>query len=144
MDRTELERLDDMGMSAWDQHDADAWEALFADDFIYYDWTAPEPITDKAGLRATFEGWMRAFPDMKVSTVRRVVGDDAVAAEIEFRATNSGPMVMGGMEMPATDRSVLGRGSYIAVARDGKIVEFRAHPDAAGMMMQLGLMQMPS
>ncbi len=73
-----------------------------------------------------------------------MIDEDAVAAEIEFRGTNSGSMVMGRMEVPATNRPVLGRGSHIAVARDGKIVEFRSHPCAAGMMMQLGLLQMPS
>jgi len=35
---------------------------------------------------------------------------------------------------------VVGRGSYIGRVKDGKIIEFRSHPDAAGMMMQLGLM----
>jgi hypothetical protein len=49
-------------------------------------------------------------------------------------------MVMGGNEIPATNRTVTGRGTYFARVRDGKIVEFSSHPDAAGMMMQLGLM----
>ncbi len=50
---------------------------------------------------------------------------------------------MGGMELPPTGRGITGRGSYIAKVRDGKIVEFRSHPDVAGMMMQLGLMPQP-
>ena len=49
-------------------------------------------------------------------------------------------MAMGGMEIPPTGKSAQGRGSYIARVKDGKIVEFRSHPDAAGVMMQLGLM----
>jgi steroid delta-isomerase-like uncharacterized protein len=143
MSKEELERLDDQGMSAWNDHDADAWVEMFADGFVYHDWTVPEPIRDPAALRALFEAWQTAFPDMKTTTVARVVGEDSVAAEIEFTGTNTGPMVMGGMEIPPTGKSVLGRGSYIAKAKDGKVVEFRAHPDAAGMMMQLGLMQAP-
>ncbi len=140
MSREELEQLDDQGMAAWDQHDADAFVALLADDFVWSDWTLPEPIRDKDGARNYFNSWATAFPDMKVKQVSRVVGDDAVAAEIEFTGTNTGPMVMGGMEMPPTNRSVVGRGSYIGRVKDGKIIEFRSHPDAAGMMMQLGLM----
>jgi steroid delta-isomerase-like uncharacterized protein len=138
--KEELERLDDQGMSAWDNHDGNAWVDLFADDFVWHDWTTPEPIRDKEGALKYFNGWMQAFPDMRVTTVDRVIGEDAVAAEIEFSGTNTGPLVMGGMEMPATNQSVTGRGSYIARVRDGKIIEFRSHPDAAGMMMQLGLM----
>ena len=143
MDRSELERLDDHGMAARDSHDADAWADLFADEFAYHDWTLPEPIRDKQALRDAFGAWMQAFPDMSTTTVARVVGEDSVAAEITFTGTNSGPMVMGGMEMPPTGKAVTGRGSSLAKARDGKIVEFRAHPDAAGIMMQLGLMSPP-
>ena len=140
MQKAELEALDDRGMAAWSNHDPDAWADMFADEFVYHDWTVPEPIRDKAALRTYFGAWMTAFPDMKVSSVSRVVGDDAVAAEIVFDGTNTGPMVMGGMEMPPTGKSAQGRGSYIARVKDGKIVEFRAHPAAAGVMMQLGLM----
>ena len=140
MEKSELEAMDDRGMAAWSNHDPDAWVEMFADEFTYHDWTVPEPIRDKESLRASFMAWMTAFPDMAVSTVSRVVGDDAVAAEIAFTGTNTGPMAMGGMEMPATGKSATGRGSYIATVKDGKIVEFRSHPDAAGVMMQLGLM----
>jgi steroid delta-isomerase-like uncharacterized protein len=142
VNKQELEALDDQGMAAWSNHDADAWDQMFADGFTYYDWTVPEPITDRMALRQAFQAWMTAFPDMHLTTVKRVIGDDAVAAEIEFHGTNSGPMVMGGMEMPPTNKAVVGRGSYIVSVRDGKIVEFRAYPDAAGVMMQLGLMNM--
>lgn len=140
MSREELERIDDQGMSAWDSHDADTWVNLFADDFVVNDWTLPEPIRDKDAIRAYFNSWMTAFPDMSVKQTNRVVGDDAVAAELEFTGTNTGTMVMGGMEMPPTNKAIVGRGSYIARVRNGKVVEFNAHPDAAGIMMQLGLM----
>jgi predicted ester cyclase len=138
--KEELERLDDQGMAAWDAHDGNAWVDLFADDFVWHDWTTPEPIRDREGALQYFNGWMQAFPDMRVTTVDRVVGEDAVAAEIEFSGTNTGSLMMGGMELPPTNKSVTGRGSYIARVRDNKIIEFRSHPDAAGMMMQLGLM----
>ena len=143
MTKEELERLDDQGMAAWDAHDVEAWVDLFADDFVWYDWTTPEPIRTKDGARGYFNSWMQAFPDMRIKTVNRVVGEDAVAVELEFHGTNNGPLVMGGMELPPTNKSVVGRGSYFARARDGKIVEFSSHPDAAGMMMQLGMMPTP-
>jgi len=140
MSREELERLDDQGMSAWDAHDGEAFVSLFADDFVWNDWTVPEPIRDKQGARAYFDGWITAFPDMRVKQTNRVVGDDAVAAEIEFSGTNTGPMVMAGNQIPPTNKTVTARGSYIARFRDGKVVEFSSHPDVAGMMMQLGFM----
>ena len=138
--KEELERLDDQGMAAWNDHDAEAFVSLFADDFVWNDWTAPEPIRDKEGARQYFNGWMTAFPDMQAKIINRVVGDDAVASEIEFTGTNTGPMVMGGNQVPPTNKTVTGRGSYIARFSGGKVVEFSSHPDVAGMMMQLGFM----
>ena len=140
MNRAEIEELDDRGMKSWDDHDADAFLSLLADDFTWHDWTLPEPMRDKEAARQYFQGWVTAFPDMKVNTRSRVVGDDAVAAEIEFTGTNTGPMVMGGNEVPPTNKAIVGRGSYIARVSGGRIVEFRSHPDIAGMMMQLGFM----
>jgi len=69
-----------------------------------------------------------------------VVGDNAVATELEFTGTNSGSMSMDGMEVPATNKAVTGRGAYMARVRDGKVAELRSFPDAAGLMVQLGLM----
>jgi steroid delta-isomerase-like uncharacterized protein len=143
LSKEELEQIDAAGMAAWDNHDPDAWVSLFADEFAWHDWTLPEPITDKHAARAHFLTYTTAIPDMRSKTIDRVIGEDSVAAEVEWTGTNSGPIVMGGMELPATNKVVTGRGSYIYHVRDGKIVEFRAHPDAAGLMVQLGLMPRP-
>ena len=140
MSKEDIERIDDRGMAAWDAGDGQAFADLFAHDFVVTDTTVPEPIRSRDGVVAYVQAWNTAFPDMSVKQTNRVIGEDSVAAEVEFQATNTGPMVMGGMEMPATGKSVIGRGAYFARIRDGKVVEFSAHPDAAGMMMQLGLM----
>jgi len=143
MSREEIERLDRQGLAAWDSHDPDAFVSMFADDFVWFDWTVPEPMRDREAARQYFNGWVTAFPDMKTTSVSRVVGDDAVATEIEWSGTNTGPMVMGGNQIPPTNKSVTGRGTYFARFRDGKVVEFRSHPDVAGVMMQLGMMPPP-
>jgi steroid delta-isomerase-like uncharacterized protein len=140
MSNEDIERIDDQGISAWDSHDADAWIDLLADDFVLTDWTMPEPIRTKDGAKQYFNGWVTAFPDMRLKLINRVVGEDAVAAEVEFMGTNTGPMVMAGNEIPPTNKAVTGRGTYFARIRGGKVTEFNAHPDVAGMMMQLGFM----
>lgn len=137
---TEIEQIDEQGMAAWDRHDAPAFVALLAADFVWTDLTVPEPMRSRDEARQYMQAWFTAFPDMRVKQTNRVVGQDAVAAEVEFTGTNSGPMTMGGMEIPPTGRSVLGRGSYFARVEDGRIVRFSSHPDVAGVMMQLGLM----
>lgn len=140
MSKEDIQALDEKALGAWDAHDADAFVSVFADQFEWRDWTMPEPIRDKEAARRYFQNWIGAFPDMKTTSVRRVVGDDAVATEIEWTGTNSGPMVMGGNEIPPTNKAVIGRGTYMARVKDGKVVEFSSHPDVAGMMMQMGMM----
>jgi predicted ester cyclase len=143
MDRAELERLDDEGIGSWDRHDADAFVNLLASDFVLTDWTVPEPIRDKNGARAYVNAWFTAFPDISLKRLDRLIDGNSVAGELEFTGTNTGTMAMGGMEMPPTNKTIQGRGTYfVRVNDEGKIVEFRAHPDAAGMMMQLGMMKM--
>jgi predicted ester cyclase len=140
MSREDLERLDDQGIAAWDTHDPDLWESIFADKFQLIDRALPGPITDREGVRAYAQAWFTAFPDMKVTQVRRLVDGDQVGAEIQFTGTNSGPMMMGGKEIPPTGKTVVGHGVYFARADGGKVVEFSAAPDVMGVMAQLGLM----
>jgi steroid delta-isomerase-like uncharacterized protein len=138
--KQDLERIDDLGMAAWDNHKPESFLELFADDFEWRDDTVPQPMHSRDEAAAYMKNWFTAFPDMHTRTTNRVIGEDSVAAEIEFTGTNSGPLAMGGMELPATGKSVVGHGTYFARVRDGKVIEFHSHPDAAGMMMQLGMM----
>ena len=140
MTKDEIKRIDDAGIAAWDKHDVEAFVGQLADRFTWHDWTMPEPMRDKAAARQYFNGWVTAFPDMRTKQLNRVIGDDSVAAELEFSGTNSGPLVMGGKTIPATKKKIVGRGTYFARISGGKIIEFRSHPDLAGLMMQLGLM----
>ncbi len=140
MSREEVEGIDDQGMAAWGSHDAQGFANIFGDDFVVNDVATPEPITEKGGVRAYAQAWFTAFPDMSVKQTNRVVSDDAVAAEVQFTGTNTGPMMMAGNEIPPTGKTVIGRGTYFARVRDGKVVEFNSYPDIAGMMMQLGFM----
>ena len=52
MTKDELKRIDDQGLAAWDEHDGAAFVNLLADDFVWYDWTTPQPIRDKKAARA--------------------------------------------------------------------------------------------
>ncbi|MEU4290242.1 hypothetical protein AB0E63_18635 [Kribbella sp. NPDC026596] len=47
---------------------------------------------------------------------------------------------MAGAQIPPTGRRVVGRGACFARFEGDQVVEFRAYPDLAGMMMELGLL----
>jgi predicted ester cyclase len=77
---------------------------------------------------------------MRVKETNRIATDDAVAAELEFTGTNTGPMMMAGRTIPPSGRTLFGKGAYFPRIKDGKIVQYSTHPDVAGLMMQLGFM----
>jgi predicted ester cyclase len=70
------------------------------------------------------------------------VTENYVAAELDFEGTNTGALQLasGAPAIPATGRKVIGKGTYFVRFENGKPVEVHSYPDAAGMMMQLGLM----
>src|SRR5262245_19376057 len=135
----DLAKLGDRGMKAWSDRDADAFMALLADRFEWQDDTHTAPMRTETEAREYMQAWFTAFPDLKVKTLNRVIGDDSISAEIEFAGTNTGPLEMGGQRIPATNRSITGHGTYFAKVRDGRMTEFHSHPNVAEMMRQLGL-----
>ncbi len=140
MQRRDVERVDEQGFAAWNEHDPDRFVALLGDKFVWRDAAMPGPMTSPDEARAYVQSWLTAFPDMHLQRTNRLVDEDRVAAELEFTGTNTGPVNMGGQEIPATGRRVTGHGTYFSRVENGKIVEFSTYPDVAEMMAQLGMM----
>jgi predicted ester cyclase len=82
---------------------------------------------------------------MKITVKNRVVTEDQIASEIEFAGTNTGALYLapGAPPIPPTGKTVNGKGTYFVRFQDGQPVEVHTYPDAAGMLMQLGLLPMP-
>jgi steroid delta-isomerase-like uncharacterized protein len=135
-------RLDEEFMAAWNAHDPDRALAVLADDIVWQDIGNPELMRGQTVVRQYLQSWFTAFPDLKAEVKNRVVSEDQVAAEVGFTGTNTGPLQMapGAPAIPATGKKVTGKGTYFVRIRNGKAVEVHSYPDAAGMMMQLGLM----
>lgn len=142
----DVKRIDERALAAWgDAHDVGAFLALCADDILWRDVSFPEPLRGKAAVQQYMQGWLTAFPDIRAKSTNRVVTEDSVACEIEWSGTNNGPLQgpPGTPALPPTGKRVNGKGAYFARVGNGKIVEFSAHPDMAGTLMQLGIMPSP-
>ena len=129
MSRDDLVRLDDQQTEAFNRGDADAFLDQLADNFVWIDDSAPEPIRDRDSARRYMQGWMTAFPDMRVRVTNRVVG------ELDMG---------GGNRVPATGRNVNFRGSSFFRARNGRVTEFHTYADNMSMLTQLGLAEAPA
>lgn len=140
MSREENERLATEFVASWTAHDAAASAAFVVEGGTWKDVSMAEPMRDHAAMAQYVQGWNTAFPDLSARLVGCVANDDAVAAEIEFTGTNTGPLQMGaGPAMPPTGKQVLGKGTFFGRVQDGKFRELRTYPELAGMMMQLGM-----
>jgi steroid delta-isomerase-like uncharacterized protein len=137
-------KLDEEFIAAWNAHDPNAAVAVLSEDVVWQDVAGPAPMRGKDAIRSYLGAWFTAFPDLDGVVKNRVVTEDQIAAEIEFTGTNSGPLQLmpGVPAIPATGRKVTGKGTYFVRVQNGKGVEVHSYPDAAGLMMQLGLMPM--
>jgi Predicted ester cyclase len=137
-------KLDEDFMAAWNAHDPNAAVAVLAEAVVWQDVSSPQPMHGKDAIRSYLDGWFTAFPDLEGVVKNRVVTEDQIAAEIEFTGTNRGPLQLaaGAPAIPATGKRVIARGTYFVRVQNGKGVEVHSYPDAAGLMMQLGLMPM--
>ena len=137
-------KLDEEEIAAWNAHDVERAAAIFSDDVVWQDTGSPQVMNGKDAVRQYLHGWFSSFPDIKINVTNRVATEDHVASELEFVGTNTGDLQLGpGMTIPATGKSVHGKGTYFVRFEKGKPVEVHSYPDLAGMMMQLGLMPMP-
>lgn len=135
-------KLDEEEIAAWNAHDVERAVAIFPDDVVWHDVSIPQPLKGKDAIRQYLQGWFSAFPDIKITVKNRVVTEDQVAAELEFMGTNKGALQLSpnAPAIPVTGKAVTGKGTYFVRFKNGKPVEVHTYPDAAGMMMQLGLM----
>jgi steroid delta-isomerase-like uncharacterized protein len=136
-------KYDEEEIAAWNAHDVERALAVFPDNVMWQDAGTPQAM-NKDGIRQYLQGWFSAFPDIKITVTNRVITEDQVAAELNFVGTNTGDLQLApGASIPATGKTVHGRGTYFVRFKGGKPVEVHSYPDLAGMMMQLGLMPMP-
>ena len=135
---------DEEEIAAWNAHDVERALAVFPDNVVWQDTGSPQ-VMNKDSIRQYLQGWFSAFPDIKITVKNRVVTENYVAAELDFEGTNTGALQLApnAPAIPATGRKVNGKGTYFVRFENGKPVEVHSYPDAAGMMMQLGLMPMP-
>jgi steroid delta-isomerase-like uncharacterized protein len=142
--KEELARLDDAGIASWDRHDADAFVDLFADSFEWVDDTQPAPMHSRDEALRYSRSWFTAFPDLHLRETNRIIGDDSIASEVELTGTNRGPLTVGDRQIPPTGRKISSRATVFIRTENGKIREFHTHPDAMGMMAQLGVIDGPA
>ncbi len=114
--------------------DIDGFGDLLRDDMVEHEETPGFPQT-KDGVKAFFNAYITAFPDLRMHVEDVIASGDKVVARFRATGTNTGDF----MGMPATGKSVDVQGiDIIRFGDDGKAAEHWGVFDAMAMMQQLG------
>jgi steroid delta-isomerase-like uncharacterized protein len=127
---------------AFNAHDAERMRTSYAPDAVF---EAPGGVRLEGpeAITAYALGWLRAFPDGHLVIHSRTGGDDLVAQEFHFEGTHTDTLSGAAGDIPATNRSISGRGINVFGVRDGKIVSEHLYFDQVELLTQLGLMPEP-
>jgi len=119
------------------QHDIDAFAALFSDKYVNHQVSAAAPpptnIPPKQGSVAFFKARLVGLPDLKVEIEAMVADKDHVAASFVYTGTHSGVY----FGVAPTGRKLRFTSCDIFRVQDGLIVEHWGMGDIAGVLAQL-------
>jgi steroid delta-isomerase-like uncharacterized protein len=124
----------------WNERDFDGASTLVDGGAVIIETPTNETFRGPDGSREENQKWATAFPDGRVEFRDAIPSDEAVALELTFRGTNTGPFASPTGEIPPTGRPV--EFDYCTLWRieNGKIVAGRHYYDTATVMRQLGLL----
>ena len=122
----------------WDRKDLSHATNWFAENIVDHS-APPGQGPGLAGLLAIFGMMHVAFPDWNVRIELQVEENDLLVTRIVTSGTHTGTF----FGIPATGRTFESTSTHILRYRDGKMVEHWSNGDDLGMMMQLGVIQMP-
>jgi predicted ester cyclase len=130
--------VSDAYTDAFNAHDEQGIRACFADGATF---TAPGGVSLQ-GADAITEynmGWLRAFPDAKVTVTNEVIAGEWAMTQGEYNGTHTETLSSPEGDIPATGKSVTGRAAEFIRVVDGKIVEDHLYFDNMEILTQLGL-----
>lgn len=99
--------------------------------------------SDGYGGRDEYKGFVQlyrsAFPDLDFKILYQIAEGDMVGHHWKANGTHQGEI----MGIPPTGKAIEITGTYMAIIRDGLVIEEWGNWDAMGMMVQLGVVPPP-
>lgn len=114
-------------------------DEFVAEDFVSRTPPLPGVTTDREGLKRAADIFRDATPGTH-EIVMQIAEDDLVVTYVLGRGIHAGDL----MGIPATAKPVEAAGIAIHRVRDGKIVEYWAITDVAGILQQIGALRTPA
>jgi steroid delta-isomerase-like uncharacterized protein len=126
---------------AMNRKDAAGVVSLYAPNAVVHDPAYAEPLEGRDAIERDLTAFFRTLPDLQVTVGSLLESDNTFAVEGRFEGTQTGPLLVGDEEIPASGRHVefAGAGFYRLDGR-GRILEERRYYDLAGMLSQIGVL----
>jgi C-1 hydroxylase len=133
--RLVLDRADEI-VAAWNRGDAQGVVAYAVEDLIWRDVALPMPLHGRAALAGVVQGYMDAFPDLRLQITSRTLEGSRLVQEWTATATHRGEL----MGVAPTGRATRVFGATVATFDDeARIIEGAMYWNALGMLAQLGV-----
>ena len=137
MTREEVVAFFDRWQEAFDNLDAAALAALYAEDCVVESPTAAGTVTGREAVEKVFRTWFSAFLDLKVTTDELLIDGNRVVQLIQAHGTDIG----GFLGLPATGKSFSVPAVFFHELRGREIVRERRITDFTGVLVQIGVLK---
>jgi predicted ester cyclase len=118
----------------------DVIDELVADTYVGHDPAEPDPILGPAGLRASAERYVAAFPGGSIAVGPQFADGDTVVTRWTGRGVHTGEL----SGIAPTGREVTVEGITVSRIEGGRIVEEWTSWDRLGLLVQLGAITEPA
>jgi steroid delta-isomerase-like uncharacterized protein len=119
--------------------DLELLDAIFAEDVVVHDASAPGDLVGLAALKAFYAESHEGFPDFRIAWDDVIAAGDTIVTRWTIEATHAGPL----RGLPPTGRRIRFSGAAIDRIAGGRIVEEWVYFDMLGLLVQLGVMPDP-
>ena len=138
MDKVTMSRTIDEMFAAYSRGDLDGFVKVCADDMHYEDTGGGPPLTGREAFRDYAGGWLNASSDGVLKPVRKILGDNEAALEMEFSATHDRGDLYG--VAPTGNRFELKFAITLRI-EDDKVSELKAWYSPFAAMQAVGLIE---
>ena len=130
-------------IDAFNAHDEERIRELNGENSVF---EAPGDVRVEGRDAATeyAMAWLRAFPDARLEVRNELVAGEWVVQEFTFTGSHEGTLMSPAGAIPATHKTLNGRGVQIFRVEGETVAETRLYFDQVQVMTQLGLMPEPS
>jgi predicted ester cyclase len=107
--------------------------------------TAPGDVRleGKDAFAGYFVGWLKGFPDARMTVRHEIVSGPWVVQEYTFEGTHRGILTGPLGEILPTNRKVINKGVQLIKIEDDLVVEYRLYFDMVETLSQLGVLPIP-